>query len=266
MESLRSNVLERRLLTRFGKGVLKLLYQNRPVPLGKVLFLRRLSSSKDALVPDFQSITTRGGSLNNSYLASRLANIKLGMWSLTSDTLNFLENQLGMLKPRLILEFGSGLSTACLAKYMQELHGNSNYYVLSIEQDLSFARKTLKLLEEFRLEKCARVIHCPLAQQVICGVNTICYELSDDAKVALVDRHPDFVVIDGPSGDRGIRFGTLPLVLPFLMPGTSFFLDDALRDGELEVAQQWSGLSGIRIDGIYFIGKGVLSGQVNRFN
>jgi len=242
--------------------MLWLIYHNKPVPVSKVILLQKLSKTENAVFTDFQRIVTTGKSLRNAFLGSRLSDIKLGTWSLASDTLNLLEQQIHILKPRFILEFGSGFSTPCLARYMQELHGDSSWYVLSIEQDFSFMQKTLELVEELQLGKCVQVVHCPLRRQVIGGVRTTCYDLSHSVRATLAEKRPDVAVIDGPSGKPGVRFGTLPLVLHFLSPGAWFFLDDALRDAELEIAQRWSRFSNVRIDGIYLIGKGLLVGQV----
>lgn len=44
--------------------------------------------------------------------------------------------------------------------------------------------------------------------------------------------------------------------------GARWFLDDAYRDGELEVLNKWTGLTGIIVDGIYPIGKGLGTGFV----
>jgi hypothetical protein len=49
----------------------------------------------------------------------------------------------------------------------------------------------------------------------------------------------------------------------FLPSRERWFLDDAFRDGELGVLNQWTGLSGIFVDGIYPIGKGLGAGVVN---
>ena len=243
--------------------MLRLMYRNMPVPVHKVVLLRNLAHGQDVCSSRMENGITLGKSLHNSFLAKSLAQKELGRWSLSADTLNFLEQHIRVLKPSFILEFGSGISTACLARYMQEQHGDIDWYVLSIEQEIDFAQATSSLLRELKLEKYAKVVYCPLRRQVIEGMETICYDFPHEVIMILENKHPDLVVIDGPSGEEGVRFGTLPLVLPFLNPGAWFFLDDALRDGELEIAQQWSHLPKVRIDGIYFIGKGLLVGKID---
>ena len=72
----------------------------------------------------------------------------------------------------------------------------------------------------------------------------------------------DWVIIDGPAGPDGCRASTLPSLAQFCRPGARWFLDDAYRDGELEVLNQWTGLTGVVVDGIYPIGKGLGTGLV----
>jgi len=247
-----------------AKRWLRTVYRDTPVPLEKALSLRSTTQCKNALLPPGWMVRTSGRSLRNRFLASQLADVELGTWRLAASTLNLLECQVRHLKPQIVLEFGSGVSTACLARYMQELHGDSDrVYVFSIEQDASFAEETTQLLEALQLDKNVRIIHAPLQPQVIEGIQTTCYNLPIGfLKTVLGNYCPGLVMIDGPAAESNARFGTLPLVRRFLAPKAWFFLDDALRDEELEVAQLWKRLRYIRINGVYLNGKGLLVGQV----
>lgn len=259
------NIFDRRFIVKLGIRWICAIYHDKPVPVSTLLFLRKLARGSDVLSLEFRAVRTDGRILHNPFLSSQLVNMEIGMWSLTVDTLNFLERQIQFLKPETVLEFGSGISTACLARYMQELHGNTNrMYVFSIEQDAKFAQETEHLLQTLHLEKYCRVVYSPLCDQLIEGIRTTCYDLRGDfLNKVLEDNYPDFVVIDGPAGGPGARFGTLPLVTPFLSSRAWFFLDDALRDGELKVAQLWDRfLPDVRIHGIVLTGKGLLVGQI----
>jgi hypothetical protein len=79
---------------------------------------------------------------------------------------------------------------------------------------------------------------------------------------ALDGCRPDFIVIDGPKAESEARLTTLPQVMPSLHPGASFFLDDALRDGEINIAKYWSKLPHVHVIGIALVGKGFLVGRV----
>lgn len=254
----------RRLIVKLGMRGLQLLYRNKPVPVTKLMLLRRFSPDENGLFPAPRIIKSNGHVLRNPFLSCQLANTEIGTWSLGGNTLNFLEKQIQFTKPKVILEFGSGISTVCLTRYMQELHGHSDrVYVFSVEQDAVFAQTTKELLESLDLDKYCQIIHAPICEQRVKGIQTICYNLEDSSlKEMLADRSLEMVVIDGPSG-AGSRFGTLPLIKPFLSPKTWFFLDDALRDRELYIAQLWERLfPEIQVYGILLIEKGLLIGQV----
>ena len=264
LRSARAEFLHKEVLIWFAIRWLRLVNRGKPVPIGQLLSLRNMISGEDALVPRALDLRNRGRDLRNPFLASSLADKELGVWSLTASTLNFLESQIQTFKPKVVLELGSGISTACLARYMLELHGDSNQvYLFSIEQDLSFLQKTIRLLEALQLGKYARIVHSPLCQQMIEGVPDTCYDLSRDFLVRVLEgNRPDFVVIDGPAAGPGARFGTLPLVRHFLSHEARFFLDDALRDGELRIAQLWSRIPYVQVTGVHLPGKGLLVGQV----
>lgn len=103
----------------------------------------------------------------------------------------------------------------------------------------------------------------PVVPQRIDGFETTCYNLCNaDLSSLLRDVEPDFVLIDGPAGEEGCRFGTLPLVKPFLRHGAVFFMDDALRDGEIGIANRWSKYACFNVLGIVWVGYGFLGGTV----
>ena len=218
-------------------------------------------AGEDAL---FETGVTTGRALRNPFLAGLLRDTELGMWSLSASTLDFLQQQIQRLKPQMVMEFGSGISTVCLARYMQELHGDGDrVYVVSLDQNAGFVQKTIESLETLQLARHARVFHAPLRRQMVEGVESAFY----DVPAGLMDPvlqgvQADFVLVDGPAGDHPARFGTLPLVRRWLSPRATFLLDDALRDGELKVAQLWSSLPYVTVSGLHVNGKGLLIGRV----
>jgi predicted O-methyltransferase YrrM len=162
-----------------------------------------------------------------------------------------------------VFEFGSGASTVCLAWALRRADIIQPVPTLvAFEQDPDHARATRSLLQEAGLSAWVSVIDAPLAQQIIAGVATECYRLPDDLDETLASRTGDLVVIDGPAGPPGVRFGTLPSILGHLSAGARFVLDDAYRDGELEIARMWQALPGIRIDGVVDIDHGQLIGRI----
>ena len=235
----------------------------RPIPLRLVRFARRLAIGDDPLLPRPKSITTTGRALRHPGLRVLLADLELGTWALGALTIDWLENRVARLHPSLVLEFGSGTSTLCLAQFMVDMHGNAPVVrVVSIDQDESYAEQTRELLRRSGLDTYVRVLSSALQEQEIEGVLTTCYGFPAGLSEILDGRKADFVLIDGPAAETGARFGTLPLARPYLSPFAAFVLDDGLRDGEIWIARQWARLPGVRIDGIINIDKGLVVGSL----
>jgi predicted O-methyltransferase YrrM len=249
-----------------ARAVLKLearLLRGHAIPLSLVTFARRLAVGEDPLLPRPKSITTTGRALRHPDLRALLADHELGTWALGARTVNWLEHRLAHLRPSLVLEFGSGASTLCIARFLVDLHGQEAMVrVVSIDQDESYARQTRELLRRSGLDAYAKVVSASLKKQEIEGVLTRCYDIPANLSEVLQGHKADFVVIDGPAAEAGARFGTLPLARPYLSPSAAFVMDDGLRDGEIWIAHQWATLPGVRVDGIVNIDKGLVVGQV----
>jgi predicted O-methyltransferase YrrM len=196
-------------------------------------------------------------------LARLLAGRELGTWALGTRSLRYLLAEVESSRPRLVFEFGSGASTLCLAWALRRAAiVEPAPTLIAFEQDPDHARATRTLLEEAGLSPWVSVLDAPLAHQAIAGVAMEGHQLPDDLREVLVSRKADLVVIDGPAGPAGVRFGTLPSVLDHLSAGARFVLDDAFRDGELDIIRRWQALPGVRIDGVIDIDHGLAIGSV----
>jgi hypothetical protein len=189
-----------------------------------------------------------------------------GAWTLDgrSPDLNLIERKIYHSRPTLVLEFGSGISTSCLAQYMREVHGSaSRTFVVTLEEDARRCEETYATAASLGLAEHVSIVHAPLKRQMIEGRETLSYRLTGELQSLLAHLQPNFVFIDspGPTTDPLSRFGTLPLFLEFVAPGSPFYLDDALRDRELEVGQLWSTIPGISVQRVIFIGHGLLTGR-----
>lgn len=250
-----------------GFYVLKRRYADGPIPLTHVKMFHHLLSifnKKHPLTETSKSLVKNGLYLRNTILADMYSSLELGDSSMTVETLDFIEKYIKRLRPILVLEFGSGISTVCITQYMKELHASENPpFVISVEEDASYAEATREMLAVNNLSQYAIVVHSPVTLQKIAGMETSCYCFpADFEKTVLNDRKPELVIIDGPSGGGNVRFGTLPLVKNWVAPSTTFILDDALRDWELTVSEYWKNIENIQVFGIYLVGKGLLIGEV----
>ncbi|HEX7767647.1 MAG TPA: class I SAM-dependent methyltransferase, partial [Nitrospira sp.] len=202
--------------------------------------------------------------LGTTELQSLIPLDSLGGWALCAETIDYLMEYIRIQRPSSILEFGSGTSSLALAWVMNRLHGPSDRaYVYSIDQSATYIQKAKDLLARHGLLRHVRFLQADVIDQQIGSVNTTCYHLPAPVLHRFFEGvHPDCVVIDGPAGHNGVRFGTIPLVRNYLSSQASVFLDDGLRDSELDTAEQWELLQYVRWDGMRWSGKGLLCGAV----
>ena len=220
-----------------------------------------LRQTHSLAVPAGRTIST-GSRLHNSYLAQALAHEELGTWALDFQAVDFLEREIRSCRPKAILEFGTGISTICFARFMSETADAPQPCVFSIEQNIWQVEKSREQLIALGLDPYVRILHAPLKAQMIEGLETECYDLPEDRlQEFLAGARPDFIIVDGPCGNGTVRFGTLPLIQNHAAPGAKFYLDDAFRPEELDVAMRWSTLPTLSLSGLRKIGKGILTGQ-----
>ncbi len=261
---MRIQSVPRRVRNAAARALLKwlgLLSRGKPVPLDVVAAIRILGIGEDPLVSRIRPVPAERAV--NGPLTSHLQGRELGTWALGPRSLGFLQDVVSRERPRLAIEFGSGISTAVLALAMRDGGaGSDGPIVISFEQDEAEAARTQELLAEAGLAELVVVVVAPLARQRIEGSTTTCYVLPEDVDQVFGDRKADLVLVDGPAAEAGARFGTLPLAHPFVSPRALFVLDDALRDGELSVARRWRSLPYVRVDGIRIAEKGLLTGVI----
>src|SRR5579872_2978037 len=163
-----------------GRYCMRLLPHDRPIPMDRIRLLRRLCYG--GADPLFVQLQQTGRLLKNPFLATRFKDTEMGTWSMSPATLNFLEQQIRIDRPKAILEFGSGISTICLARYMAELHGeNSGVCVLSIEQDTNTVANTKKRLSDFGLDRLVKVFQAPLVRRS----GRSCYNINAELLTAI---------------------------------------------------------------------------------
>jgi predicted O-methyltransferase YrrM len=228
-----------------------------------LLRVRRFGGRTNMLNFPTASVVRKGDALANPFLADRFAERVFGDWTISAQAMNMLETEIGRRPPRRLLEFGSGLSTACLARYMLEHRQEEGPLVISVEEDAGFCAESRAILDELGLAGAARVHHVPLVRRTIEERSVSTYELPAELSDEVRKEQPDLVFIDGPgmSAGRFARWAVLHLVLPLLPGGFRFYLDDALSDASLEYARLWAELPGVRVEGIALVGHGLLVGE-----
>jgi Methyltransferase domain len=146
-----------------------------------------------------------------------------------ADYLTAVARSVRTVRPRHVLECGSGLTTLLLGA----LAPPSGYRVLSLEDDEVWMARVRQEVTRLGLES-VQVVHTPLTPEA----DGYSWYSTDAVRDRLPARF-DLVVCDGPLGTTtGGRFGLLP-VLHERLDGAFILLDDASRPGEQDVLDRW---------------------------
>lgn len=157
-------------------------------------------------------------------------------WTCSPDLLQEYVTEIMRLRPSVVLECGSGLSTIW-GGYAAELCGTGSR-VVALEHDEQYLDNTKKLVTAHGLDA-----HCEirLAQLVDVTVDGETLQWYDPSAVSdLVDI--GIVLIDGPPGPLGplARLPAVPLLRPKLAEGAIVIVDDADRADEAQAVSRWT--------------------------
>lgn len=157
----------------------------------------------------------------------------LGKWVASADFLGEVVRHILEVKPKVILELGSGVSTYVIAKALQK---NGVGHLYSLDHQPAFANKTIEKLIECGVENLATVIHAPLESIELQGSQFKWYSTKD-----LPDQKYDLLVVDGPPEATNplARYPALPVLSERLSDNIAIFLDDADRPDETEMLAKW---------------------------
>jgi predicted O-methyltransferase YrrM len=157
-------------------------------------------------------------------------------WALAPDTLRFLTSLVARLKPRHVIEFGSGVSTAVLLRALASTRRSCA--LSSIDHDPEFGRVDRKHLRRWSTRCALRTQIVPLVARNFGGKLLPSY-LIDEAKLAS-SAPADLVLIDGPPASLGGREGVLYQILHRTKRGALVLLDDAARPQEQAALANWA--------------------------
>ena len=162
-----------------------------------------------------------------------------GGWALTGDSAALLAHETILRKPTTIVELGSGVSTLILG---QILANRGEGRLISIDHDEKWANKTRLAVDALGLENIVQVIHAPLVPTQIGEHSFQWYSMEDKVIEAL--RSIDALIVDGPPRQAGkghaARFPAFPLFASKMSPSAMIFVDDAGREDERSMVEQWA--------------------------
>jgi len=152
----------------------------------------------------------------------------LGSWRADSDTLLAIADRILDHRPRMIVEFGGGLSTLVAAHCLQRIGGGR---LISFDADAAFAQHTRDQLARHGLHADVHAVPLVAAPE---GLPGYWYDHGP-----LPDRI-DLVIVDGPPWFlHPLGRGAAEAVFGAITPGGAVILDDAARPGERMVARRW---------------------------
>jgi predicted O-methyltransferase YrrM len=166
-------------------------------------------------------------------------------WPMAQDSLNFIINLIADLKPKHILEFGSGLSTYVMGEACRLLKLRCK--ITSIDHDPEFGASVAKRYFTMpQVSKSINFVLAPLVARSFGGKYLPSYYIKP-AQARSIGR-ADLVLIDGPPTYLGGREGILYQTMGFAVPGTIALLDDANRNEEKHIISNWQDALGNNIE------------------
>jgi predicted O-methyltransferase YrrM len=233
------------------------LAANEPEALRRILVDRmdvldqKLSSSTenvrkgfDAANRDRDSLYRQVEALNNlsSLVAGEVGLPPLRDWALSPDSALFLSRLIMANKPQLVVELGSGSSTALVSRLLANLGTGA---VVSVEHDEEYASASRSLVDATGDPSVTTIVLCPLIEVSVDGDRQRWYDMSSVS----FDRPIDILIVDGPPSDTGpLARRPAELLFDHVREGGLIMLDDAKRADETQTVQRWSGRPDIRVE------------------
>lgn len=151
-------------------------------------------------------------------------------YSASPDFLRIVMNEVRQRRPKVVLELGSGISTAIVA---QQLKQNQGGHLYSLEDDQVYLRQTQAYLQRAQLASWVSLIHAPLEAWSLDGQVYHWYAERQLPAIAI-----DLIVMDGPAL-LADRYCALPALWSRLTPGAGILLDDTDRAPIRQILQRW---------------------------
>lgn len=161
--------------------------------------------------------------------------VPFGGWSIDGRFGENLVRLLLEIRPRLVLECGSGTSTVLAAHCLKQMGSGK---VVALEHICKFASATRQRLKEDKLEEVTTVLETPLRQWPLNGEKRLWYSFDPEPHL---HQKIDLLIVDGPPGRTGplARYPAVPLLKERLSSNAVIILDDGNREAEKEIAKRW---------------------------
>lgn len=170
-------------------------------------------------------------------VSSRLAQdlYALGNWAIDPDFARLIMKEMDS-KPSLVVELGSGTSTALIGEMLAE-RGTGR--LVTIDNDPDFAAQTKERVADLLRSRRIDVVVAPLRAQVL-GARRVDWYDADLIRSALPPQPIDLLIVDGPpSTSRWSRWPAVEVLWERLRPGGVVLMDDGRRHAETATVRRW---------------------------
>jgi hypothetical protein len=159
----------------------------------------------------------------------------MGGWAASPDVMLLLLDELLKVRPKLVVECGSGVSTLWFALAIE--HYGLDTKVVALEHDERFAATTRAALVAHGVSEHAQIRHAPLVPTGLEGHEAPWYDVTAIGDLTGIG----LVFVDGPPEATGIqpRYPAVPLLGDRFAPTVTVVLDDLIRESEQRVAAAW---------------------------
>lgn len=156
-------------------------------------------------------------------------------WAGSPDFLLKLVELVVSESPKYVIEFGSGVSSVVLGAAMKKF---SQGKVESFDHEEAFRKKTSRFLEVNSLQNNVNIYYSPLMDYRFDENNWNWY---DKLQIDKIGDNIDLLVVDGPPRflQEKSRFLALPILFDRLSKKSTIVLDDANRENEKQVVEDW---------------------------
>lgn len=159
-------------------------------------------------------------------------------FSLNPNTILHVINDLQINNRKSIIEFGSGISTVILAKFIVD--NKLDAKIISIEDNKSWCDFIESQLIKYNCNQVVTLHHVALINN---SSEVLWYDKNEIAKVVNNEKF-DLILVDGPSGGLGLmsRKPALPSIINNINDNFCVFLDDVRRADEKQILSDWFSL------------------------
>lgn len=159
----------------------------------------------------------------------------MSKWAASPDLSVVITEIILLNKPDFIVEVGSGISSLISGYCIQKNGGTCK--LLSFDHDEVFAEKTRKSISQHNLQDYCEVRYAPLIPHTFMNREWQWYDISSFNHSQKID----VLIVDGPpvKTQKMARFLALPLFYDNLSDNAHIIIDDADRESEAAVIEEW---------------------------